>query len=89
MRLLSSFISRTCSHTGTPVSQTPSLIVEHRDSLGRHVLATLRDHNGSRHALTPFVARLLLDGATGEVVLIDDATRTVVAHRSLAHPAVR
>jgi hypothetical protein len=36
-------------------------------------------------SLTPFVSRLLREGATGEVILIDDESGQVVARRRLEH----
>ena|GEM_PF-6690310 len=40
----------------------------------------------TRRTLDPFVSHLLLEGATGTVVLVDEATGWVVAKRSIAPP---
>lgn len=57
--------------------------VEHRDDLGHHDLGRVPDVFATHHALTPFLAQLVLDGATGEVVLIDEASGIDVARRFL------
>jgi len=63
--------------------------VEHRDDLGHHDLGRVPDVFATHHALTPFLAHLLLDGATGEVVLIDEVSGADVARRFLNDPRRR
>jgi hypothetical protein len=63
--------------------------IEHRTgddvaSLGR--VADLTPHPAS---LTPFVSRLLLDGRTGVVVLVDEATGVEVARHELRRGPLR
>src|SRR5215217_5594232 len=60
--------------------------VEHRDGRGRHDLGRVPDVSAHHHSLTPFVARLLLAGAAGEIILVEESTGRDVARRSLAIP---
>jgi hypothetical protein len=60
--------------------------VEHRDVLGRRTLGRVPNVYAHHHSLTPFVARLLLDGAIGEIILVEETTGREVARRSLAIP---
>ena len=60
--------------------------VEHQDCLGRHTIGRVPNVFATHHALTPFLAHLLLDGATGEVVLIDELSGAEVARRFLNAP---
>jgi len=53
-------------------------------SLGR--LAGVPAHPAT---LAPFVSRLLLDGAAGEVVLVEEATRRVVVRHDLGQGPLR
>jgi hypothetical protein len=63
--------------------------VEHRDDLGHHDLGRVPNVAPTHHALTPFLAHLLRDGATGELVLIDETTGADVARRFLTDPRRR
>jgi hypothetical protein len=63
--------------------------VEHRDRGERRVLGRVEGVFPHHTALAPYVARLLLDGASGEVVLVDEATEAVAARRILRPAAPR
>jgi hypothetical protein len=63
--------------------------VEHVDRDERRVLGCVEGVFPHHTALAPYVARLLLDGAGGEVVLVDEATEVVAARRILRPTAPR
>ncbi len=57
--------------------------IEHR--VGNRVTVLGRVADVTRHVSTldPWLSRLLLEGAAGELVLIEEATGAVIARRSL------
>jgi hypothetical protein len=59
--------------------------IEHWNGSSVCVLDIIGDLIVNQGSLTPYVARLILDGASGEVVLIDDRTEKIIARHILAH----
>jgi hypothetical protein len=59
--------------------------VEHRDRGECRMLGHAEGVFPHHSTLAPYVACLLLDGASGEVALVDEATDAVVARRILRH----
>ncbi|HEY7033813.1 MAG TPA: hypothetical protein VH482_20925 [Thermomicrobiales bacterium] len=58
--------------------------VEHRESDRTRVLAIVTDVFPHRTTLVPYASRLLREGMSGQVVLLDDASDAVVATYRLA-----
>ncbi len=57
--------------------------IEHRTTGGAAAIAYLSDIHTVQTELAAHVARLLAAGATGEVVLIEQALRAIIARRTL------
>jgi hypothetical protein len=61
-----------------------------RDGATLRPLGRLADVAPTWHALDPFLSRLLLDGvARGELLLVDEGTREIVARREVRLPRRR
>jgi hypothetical protein len=76
---------------GPPARRAPagmgSYRVEHRTEAGVAVLHEAALCFPGHHALAPYAAQLVLAGrAGGELVLVDPATDTIVAHRPVRPP---
>ena len=71
-------------HPPTRAEPEPVYRVEHRVRSKRTALGSLGGVRPHHMALEPFVGDLLRRGLTGEVVLVDEATGTVVARRRIA-----
>ena len=68
-------------------SPPPRYRIEHRQPCRSTVLAVVTDPHPHRCTLDPFVSHLCLDGKHGAVVLVDEATGSVVARRRIERPA--
>ena len=60
--------------------------VEHRTADGTAVVARTSDVYARQEELSQHAARLMRQGATGELVLVDEATGEDVARRTLLPP---
>ena len=61
--------------------------VEYRDKGETQELGRVSDILPHPTSLAPWVSRLLMEGRTGEVVLIEEETEQVVARHSLRRPS--
>ena len=71
-----------------PVSTPSQYRIEHRENRLTTVLGV---HTGTKlnwRTLDPYVSHLLLEGRTGTVVLVQDATGWVLARRTIERAAV-
>jgi hypothetical protein len=59
--------------------------VEHRTDTSVRSLGLIADVFPHPTTLAPFASRLVADGQTGELVLIDETTETVVARQDRRH----
>jgi hypothetical protein len=59
--------------------------VEHRDGDRVRSLGRLPDVTPHAATLAPFASRLVQTGATGELVLVEETSGTVVARQPLRH----
>jgi hypothetical protein len=75
-----------------PVRRVPEnarFRIEHRRPNRTTVLGVLTGARPHRRVLDPFLSRLALDGGTGFVVALDEATGDVVLRRRIPTPGMR